>query len=769
METLKNLNQLYNDAAYRFEKYDGKDFMLPQAFKEYVPEISHNKITYNDYSAVIATSTGQNIYLPNQWFYIASYFTEFYNELMKYKNEALKIVSKERLKELDGQDLTTAELSKLSALPIDEESKEYLTKFITDYSWWGGAKTIDRGDFFVSPILNSAKLVNASQSFVADLCAFLADKEDLVKAIISGEDRPTTIKKELLRQKAAATFMKKAMRITLSKDNNFSLLAALNKYKKTSVQLQINGFNLGRDKNLLPKRIDDVDVDIAWIYDSQEYVLYLEWTQEMMEQLFFPVYNEAYQGMLKMEKAPSGDYVLYEVNVAQSYKGINHEPLQQIFYGAPGTGKSHKVNEATSLQPQKNLFRTTFHPDSDYSSFVGCYKPTMKVVPKTTLIGTKVVEVENGTPDEKIVYRFVPQAFTNAYIKAWTTKEDVYLIIEEINRGNCAQIFGDLFQLLDRNDTGESEYPIEADTDLGNYIAEKLADSARTDFPDGVKEGLKLVLPSNLYIWATMNTSDQSLFPIDSAFKRRWDWQYVPIDTAKETWYIQIGDNRYSWTDFLNKVNNELLTDETAEDKHLGFYFCKADNNVISQEKFVAKVLFYLWTDVFKVYGIPAAIGSSKEWAYANFYNADGSVSEEKVRQLMANIGVEPVLEQDDEEEDDDNIPQSQRKESLISIQIPGQPIINSSDSTQFDAFLKALSQIGVEKVISQIDQLKYTRKGSPILSLNKDPMIENDSVYSYGQTGRLFVIKGAKSYTYVRILEDLDKLLHIGLTLETK
>ena len=167
---------------------------------------------------------------------------------------------------------------------------------------------------------------------------------------------------------------------------------------------------------------------------------------------------------------------------------------------------------------------------------------------------------------------------------------------------------------------------------------------------EDIQHGRVLLLPPNLYIWATMNTSDQSLFPIDSAFKRRWEWVYQPIDTAKETWYVKVGENYYSWTAFLNKVNDELLTDETAEDKHLGFYFCKATEkkvgteakpNVITAETFVGKVLFYLWNDVFKVYGIPSSIGSSKEWPYRKFYQTNGEVDKEKVAKLMTQLKID--------------------------------------------------------------------------------------------------------------------------------
>ena len=373
--------------------------------------------------------------------------------------------------------------------------------------------------------------------------------------------------------------------------------------------------------------------------------------------------------------------------------------FQQIFYGAPGTGKSHTINEITEKQPEKNVFRTTFHPDSDYSTFVGCYKPSMKrpekiytekeltaklkeikesgvtypchkfatkyweslkdldtqsiknILSTCGFTDSMAVEVSKGiaigqeflnvTNDGKIVYDFSPQAFTKAYLRAWQTEDPVYLVIEEINRGNCAQIFGDLFQLLDRKN-GFSEYPIKADNDLAAYIGEQLSKESKEGILETVKSGEELILPPNLYIWATMNTSDQSLFPIDSAFKRRWEWKYIPIDTKKEEWHILVNGHKYSWTSFLDIINNKVLTDETAEDKHLGFYFCKAENNLISVEHFVGKVLFYLWNDVFKVYGVPPQItNGSKEITYPRFYNPDGSINENMVEKLLDNLKVD--------------------------------------------------------------------------------------------------------------------------------
>ena len=358
-------------------------------------------------------------------------------------------------------------------------------------------------------------------------------------------------------------------------------------------------------------------------------------------------------GLIVLKNLPKSDYqILLEEKESNENKGDSKKVLQMIYYGAPGTGKSKTIKNNTELaEKEGRVFRTTFHPDSDYSTFVGCYKPAMKEVPKTTLIGTKVVEVENGTPEEKIVYRFVPQAFTNAYIKAWNTTEDVFLIIEEINRGNCAQIFGDLFQLLDRGDDGKSEYPIDADTDLGSYIAKELESSTRTDFPDGVKDGRKLVLPSNLYIWATMNTSDQSLFPIDSAFKRRWDWKYLPIEDAGKNWKIKVNGNEYDWYKFLEAINKEVLDLTHSEDKQLGYFFTKAKNGVIDAETLVNKVYFYLWTDVFKDYDYESQKAfrkpnSNDPIAFKNFFEElknDEKVNEGVAEQVLINLELEKL------------------------------------------------------------------------------------------------------------------------------
>ena len=332
--------------------------------------------------------------------------------------------------------------------------------------------------------------------------------------------------------------------------------------------------------------------------------------------------------------------------------------LQQIFYGAPGTGKSHRIKEQLRALnvPKENIFRTTFHPDSDFSTFVGAYKPTMKrqyrydgkvkakYYEDDDLAGAKKDEV---IIDKVIQYDFVPQTFIKAYVRAYQTNENVYLIIEEINRGNCAQIFGDLFQLLDRDENGVSEYTIKADADIRAYLEDVLGCDS-----EGIKDG-ELCLPSNLYIYATMNTSDQSLFPIDSAFKRRWDWEYEPIKYKNADWVIEINGNQFSWTSFQKEVNNRIFESTNSEDKMLGDFFVKPYDGIITEKLLLNKVLFYLWNDVCKDGdGDIFKTEDNKDVKFSDLYGENGTVM---LLSMMKHLKVELLSESDDEYEDDDN------------------------------------------------------------------------------------------------------------------
>ncbi len=352
--------------------------------------------------------------------------------------------------------------------------------------------------------------------------------------------------------------------------------------------------------------------------------------------------------------------------------------LQQIYYGAPGTGKSFEINRLTK---DKEVIRTTFHPDSDYSTFVGAYKPTSIEIPVRDVTGKVIVENGKQVTENRIVYEFVEQAFLQAYTNAWKAyaetpagekAKEQYLVIEEINRGNCAQIFGDLFQLLDRNRYGFSDYPITADKDMKKQLAKafkdlSIADADRInsiydkDIVSLVLNGDVLLLPDNLYIWATMNTSDQSLFPIDSAFKRRWDWKYMPICEGKENgmplgWIIKTKTNSYDWWQFVEKINAEIGEQTKSEDKKLGYFFCKADNGEIPAETFVSKVVFYLWNDVFKDQAFASDIfqDGEEELTFAKFYDVDANgkaiVRDDKVELFLENLKVTQISSETEEQ-----------------------------------------------------------------------------------------------------------------------
>ena len=390
---------------------------------------------------------------------------------------------------------------------------------------------------------------------------------------------------------------------------------------------------------------------------------------------------------------------------------LMNQPLQQIYYGAPGTGKSYATKKVVAEYPE--TVRTTFHPDSDYSTFVGAYKPTTTKEERYGLNGSNTVALVypegekkgKNIKDGKIVYKFVKQAFLKAYIKAWKLFKDScangkellpqFLVIEEINRGNCAQIFGDLFQLLDRKN-GFSEYPIEADEDIQKALLEEDPEDGLSFSKDGlnftaeqityinqqynivgqpsqkvaekIRHGQVLVLPPNFYIWATMNTSDQSLFPIDSAFKRRWEWKFMKIKKGKDEngneldWRIVVKDKdenivkindkeSLSWWDFISKINEIIASMTSSADKQLGYFFCKADNEgVISAETIVSKVIFYLWNDVFKDYGFEDAslfqyktIEEGKEvmkdLTFPDFFDEEGeNVSEVRLKGFLESV-----------------------------------------------------------------------------------------------------------------------------------
>lgn len=476
---LRDLNKLASESRKSFlSDFQEKDRVLSNDFKKHftrVLEDSGGSIQYQEYTARIRTSAGNKIFCPNQWFFISTFVVEFASELNKYKNileeiantgefsfprkdfwRKIRSLKNTRVEEIDKEIKESID----QYFKDDSTSKERMCIFITDYSWWHGSKTIDRGDFTASPILKILGLVNVSQAFVNDIVNHLASDNELM---------------------SSATKMRENIKDSSS----------------------IIGQNL-------------------------------------------------------------------------------------IVYGAPGTGKSNYLNKNF-----RNITRTVFHPDYSYYDFVGNYKP-VPIYKETDKDLYQISGKEFTIGEPRIDYRFVPGPFINVLLASIQNPYTIYtLLIEEINRANAATVFGDIFQLLDRDDTGKSEYTINLSEELKAYINSLGLDH---HFENG------LFIPNNMNIVATMNSADQGVFVLDTAFKRRWNYIYIPIREEgfiHENRLVKYGGKDVQWKDLLTAINNKLKELDVKEDQLIGPYFIKP-SEIDNSEIVSSKLLIYLWDDVMR-------------------------------------------------------------------------------------------------------------------------------------------------------------------------
>jgi hypothetical protein len=323
-------------------------------------------------------------------------------------------------------------------------------------------------------------------------------------------------------------------------------------------------------------------------------------------------------GFLTVDNShPGKGRVMISQDVIRSYlsklvalRGFNNEPLKStavddvvrftgakniIYFGSPGTGKSYRA-KADFAHAQ--TFTTLFHPEYTYSDFVGSYRPVIGYER-----GQQEIDSHDGETIAKPVnyFEFVPGPLVNALTVAYKKPEQpVCLIIDELNRGECAAIFGDIFQLLDRDVSGTSEYGITIKAELRKYFTDR-------EINFDIKNDGKLYLPSNFSLVATMNTSDQSLYPIDAAFKRRWDWIACPINFEElktaypnQEIFINDGHDKWSWESLITVIN-KYISKNHMEDKQIGPWFLRpSSNGEINYDVFLNKCLFYLWHDVYK-------------------------------------------------------------------------------------------------------------------------------------------------------------------------
>lgn len=305
---------------------------------------------------------------------------------------------------------------------------------------------------------------------------------------------------------------------------------------------------------------------------------------------------------LDLEKLKKKKHVENKINFHTGYQSAF--PRNRIIFGAPGTGKSYKLNiEKDTLlgAEQESYERVTFHPGYSYANFVGTYKPVSK---------------DNKDGENIIKYEYIPGPFMRVYVKALENirnrKEGLkpyLLLIEEINCANVAAVFGETFQLLDRDGNHVSEYTIHASEDMKKYLSDKLGGNS--------EDYAEIKIPDNMFIWATMNSADQGVFPMDTAFKRRWEFEYIGVDDGAlevERYIIPVGmgdSRRYvKWNELRTRINDILLSDECRanEDKLLGPFFLSRymlERALQDEDRFVesfeSKVIMYLFEDVMKM------------------------------------------------------------------------------------------------------------------------------------------------------------------------
>lgn len=513
---LKDLGELVEKTKSEVQtKFNYEDVSLSEGFKDAFAEniaSGGNTIEYLKNTAIITTSAGLKIYLPNQWFVLATYPVELIKEIIKYRNYTEKVIDDnadvfvgsngkvlekkeiyKNLKSTDGIDFSEKfkQIMKEYLLSLGQQEDianqncELLYKFVSNDKWWLGGKGIERtNDFYVSPILSVLNLVNASQSYVATITYAYVNDGKLYAELA-----------------------------TITKDDRES--------SKTYIPLVFN----------------------------------------------------------------TGINTKYERN--------------RIIFGAPGTGKSYGLKKDCEdlMQGTDNFERVTFHPDYSYSQFVGTYKPVMGA-------------------DEKIKYAFVPGPFMRVYVDALKSgrtenPQPYLLLIEEINRAKVAAVFGDVFQLLDRDDDGVSEYEIQASEDIRKYLASKLGGD-----PENYQ---KIRIPNNMFIWSTMNSADQGVFPMDTAFKRRWNFEYLGINeneeeiSGKGKIMLAGSDEPVEWNILRRAINDKMSSEQFKinEDKLMGPFFLskrilESDENgmIINPEKFMdafkSKVIMYLYEDAVK-------------------------------------------------------------------------------------------------------------------------------------------------------------------------
>jgi len=646
-------------------------YRLPQKLENYFKEIIHwpeitfnkedkeklkqisNVSNVNNHSIQLTIDGGNHTILPSQYILYAVFVKEFALDVKEYI-DVFELKKRNFSQNVIGQSIISNNLN-YDELDIDNYSKIIGPKIFTDSNLNLGSKSIVNGnegnyklrgavDFYGSIILKPINIPNASSSILGKFIYNLTEKKDIYDYF---ERRFLNKLKFIVKEKVLKNFCFDVVSFLYSYDALEGIIPVIVKNNDNSFSsIKHDNFNLTTIFKTATHVLSDDELtqggalrffNYPIFYLNNEYYYFsTEWTNNgngrLDLQSLIALINTYYP---EFSISIENDNFIFKSKFKEmplSFKGANNT----IYYGAPGTGKSHKVDKVIEKLNSHYYERVTFHPEFDNASFIGGYKPISVKVRQS--------EEENDFINE-VHYKFVPQVFTNIYERSWQDlNNQYYLVIEEINRGNCAEIFGEIFQLLDRN----SNYTVSSSKELKEYL---MHEAFKDENHDGIINGLKL--PPNLSILATMNTSDQSLFPMDSAFKRRWDWEYVPIcyDAIDElgksndsfNFEIDIEDgNKYSWIKFIKKVNLNHIKNNPSlgMDKCIGNYFIKPETgNIIALKPFINKVIFYLWNDVFKDEDNNVF---EQNTSYEDFFpmNTNGK---KKIKELFDRIELKPI------------------------------------------------------------------------------------------------------------------------------
>ena len=590
------------------------EIKISNALKDRLKQMFENagdldNVKIMDYSSSIRNrKSGNTSIFPNQYFLIAAYYFDYATALMAYfsffdakirdNKDLEQIIYEKEYDRIPSELFNGDEERNLFIKFLRALGKEFVNK---DKDSVKSRLTID---VFGSCVLNKINVPNASSSVLGETIYYLSTNIDVYKSL----KEELVQERILISSKNAVGFLMDVLKLTLKSDSDFLQFAE--HFKENQTTLRVNGFAFGRNVKQLPTRESDYDLSISWSYNNNRYCAYKEIIPQSLVQDFFPQYNDSYKNMYRLEEK-DGKFLMFEVNGNKSDGEVPAESVlnfsQIIYYGVPGCGKSNKIREQLKNVPEKNKVRVVFHPEYTNAEFIG------QILPKV---------------NEHVAYEFTPGPFTQIIKRAYLNpNEHFYLVIEEINRGNAAAIFGDTFQLLDRLKAGEtdslgndpanaavntftegwSQYFVQND-DINAYIREKedsiQIGNIRFDSNTAIR------LPPNLSILATMNTSDQNVFTLDNAFQRRFDMELVRNEfdltqpAVNAQYEAEIDDTGIKWGKFWGWINAKITATlkglSSTEDKRLGVWFVSNVNGIIDDKIFAEKVLKFLWDDVFK-------------------------------------------------------------------------------------------------------------------------------------------------------------------------